>query len=128
MWQRGILLATDGSAHGDRAVEAAAWMAVRCGLPVTVVSVSAPSQEDKSRSSIIVERALTTLQGYGARATSRIASGSPYEGILSAKREVDADLIVLGRRGIGGVERLRLGSTSERVAGYADCPVLIVQA
>lgn len=128
MWQRGILLATDGSAHSDRAVEAAASMAVRSGLPVTVVSVSAPSQEDKSRASAIVERALTTLQGAGARATSRIASGNPHEAILGVKREVGADLIVLGRRGIGGVERLLLGSTSERVAGYADCPVLIVQA
>jgi nucleotide-binding universal stress UspA family protein len=128
MWKRGILLATDGSAHSDRAVEAAAFVAVHCGLPVTVVSVSAPSREDKARASVIVERALKTLQEAGARATSRIASGSPHEGILGVKREVGADLIVLGRRGIGGVERLLLGSTSERVAGYADCPVLIVQA
>ena len=128
MWQHGILLATDGSAHSDRAVDAAASVAVRCSLPVTVVSVAASSQEDKSRASAIVKRALTTLQGAGARATSRIASGRPDEAILAVKREVGADLIVLGRRGIGGVERLLLGSTSERVAGYADCPVLIVHA
>jgi nucleotide-binding universal stress UspA family protein len=43
-------------------------------------------------------------------------------------RDVHADLIVVGRRGIGGVERLLLGSTSERVCGFADCPVLIASA
>jgi nucleotide-binding universal stress UspA family protein len=43
-------------------------------------------------------------------------------------RDVHADLLVVGRRGIGGVERLLLGSTSERVSGFADCPVLIAHA
>jgi nucleotide-binding universal stress UspA family protein len=128
LWSRGILLATDGSSHSDRAVEAAASVAVRCGLPVTVVSVLVHPQEDKSTASAIVERARATLQAAGARATGRVASGRPHEAILDVGREVGADLIVLGRRGIGGVERLMLGSTSERVAGYADCPVLVVRA
>jgi len=68
------------------------------------------------------------LQSAGAQATGRIASGRPHEAILGVGREVGADLIVLGRRGLSGVERLLLGSTSERVAGNADCPVLIVRA
>lgn len=63
-----------------------------------------------------------------AQATGRIASGRLHEAILGVVREVRADLIVLGRRGMGGVERLLLGSTAERVAGHADCPVLIVHA
>ena len=128
IWSRRILVATDGSSHSNRAVEVAASVAMRCGLPVTVVSALAHPQDDKSRASAIVERALAALQGAGAQATGRIASGRPDEAILGVGREVGADLIVLGRRGLSGVERLLLGSTSERVAGNADCPVLIVRA
>ncbi len=127
MWSRRILIASDGSSHGDRAVEVAASVAVLCGLPVTVVSVLAHPQEEASASAN-VERALAALQDAGAQATGRIASGRLHEAILGVVREVRADLIVLGRRGMGGVERLLLGSTAERVAGHADCPVLIVHA
>ena len=128
MWSRRILIASDGSSHGDRAVEVAASVAMLCGLPVTVVSVLAHPQEDKASASANVERALAALQEAGAQATGRIASGRLHEAILGVVREVRADLIVLGRRGMGGVERLLLGSTAERVAGHADCPVLIVHA
>ena len=128
MWSRRILLAADGSSHSDRAVEAAASVAMRCGLPVTVVCALAHPQEDQSGAKAIVERALAALQSAGAQAAGRIASGRPHEAIIDVGREVLADLIVLGRRGMGGVERLLVGSTSERVAGTADCPVLIVRA
>lgn len=128
MWSRGILLATDGSAPSDRATEVAAEVAVRCALAVTVVCVSAYPQEDRAIASANVERALGVLRAKGALATGRTAEGRTHEAILTAGSDVGADLIVLGRRGKGGVERLLLGSTSERVAGYADCPVLIVRA
>ncbi|HBH01951.1 MAG TPA: universal stress protein UspA, partial [Candidatus Rokubacteria bacterium] len=42
-------------------------------------------------------------------------------------RELDADLVVVGARGRGGIERLLLGSVSERVLRDARCPVLIVK-
>jgi nucleotide-binding universal stress UspA family protein len=128
IWSRRILIASDGSSHGDRAVEMAASVAMRSGLPVTVVSVLAHSQDDKASASANIERALAALQEAGTQATGRIASGKLHEAILGVVREVRADLIVLGRRGMGGVERLLLGSTAERVAGHADCPVLIVHA
>ena len=126
LWSRRILLATDGSSHSQRATDAAASLAVRCRLPVTVVS--AHSQGDKDTANAIVERAVAALQGMGVQVTGCIAAGKPHEAILRVGREAGADLIVLGRRGLGGVERILLGSTSERVAGYADCPVLIVRA
>ena len=128
MWSRGILLATDGSVHSERATEVAAEMAVRCALPVTVVCVPAHPQEDKAIATANVERALACLRAAGASANGRIRDGRPHEAILAVGSEVGADLIIMGRRGLGGVERLLLGSTSERVAGFADCPVMIVRA
>jgi nucleotide-binding universal stress UspA family protein len=68
------------------------------------------------------------LRSAGAQAQGRTVEGRPHEAILSVGREVHADLVVVGRRGVGGVERLLLGSTSERVSGFADCPVLIARA
>lgn len=127
MWSRRILLATDGSAHSERATEVAAEVTVRCALPVAVVCVSVHPQEDLAATAN-VERALALLRAAGASADGHTRGGRPHDAILAVGREVGADLIVLGRRGIGGVERLLLGSTAERVAGLADCPVLIVRA
>ena len=127
-WSRGVLLATDGSSHSERAAEAAAWVAVRCGLEATVVSVPAHREEDESVAKANVDRALAVFRAAGVRATGRVATGSPSEAILAVARDAGVDLIVLGRRGIGGVERLLLGGTSEKVAELADCSVMIVRA
>jgi nucleotide-binding universal stress UspA family protein len=128
MWSRRVLLATDGSTNSDRATEAAAVVAARRALPAAVVSVLASDQQDESVATANIERALAVFRAAGVPATGRTASGKPYEAILAVGRDVGADLIVVGRRGIGGAERLLLGSTSERVSGYADCPVLIARA
>lgn len=128
MWSRGIVLATDGSAHSARATEAAAYIGLRCDLPVVVVSVAGSEESQDAEAATIVEQALVVMREAGASARGRVVSGRPHEAILNVVREVSADLIVVGRRGRGGVDRLLMGSTSERVAGYAECPVFIAHA
>jgi nucleotide-binding universal stress UspA family protein len=54
--------------------------------------------------------------------------GRPEEAILRCAREIGADLIVLGRRGMNRAARALVGSTTEKVAGQASGPVLIVRA
>src|SRR5205085_12601039 len=125
MWSQRVLLATDGSSHSASATEAAAGIALRCSLPVTVVSILAHAQDDRAKANANVEAAMSLLNSAGVQAEGRTAEGKPHEAILAVARDVHADLIVVGRRGTGGVDRLLLGSTSERVAGFADCPVLI---
>jgi nucleotide-binding universal stress UspA family protein len=57
-----------------------------------------------------------------------IRYGTPYIEITELAREVNADLIVIGRVGGIGTQRLaRIGSVAERVIEYAHCPVLTVR-
>jgi nucleotide-binding universal stress UspA family protein len=63
----------------------------------------------------------------GLVAESIFRVGNPYEEIVSAAKEISADLIVIGSHGHTGLGRLLLGSTAERVAKYAPCPVLVVK-
>ncbi|MBU1226549.1 MAG: universal stress protein [Actinobacteria bacterium] len=52
--------------------------------------------------------------------------GEPATALADVCRDKEADLLVVGRRGAGLVERLVMGSVADRVAHYAPCPVLIV--
>jgi nucleotide-binding universal stress UspA family protein len=53
-----------------------------------------------------------------------VLEGQPAEALLGASE--DADLIVVGSRGLGGFKRLVLGSISDQVVHHAHCPVLVV--
>lgn len=53
--------------------------------------------------------------------------GHPAVEILEVAREVGADLLFIGSHGKTGVERLLLGSVSERVVREARCPVMVVR-
>lgn len=59
-------------------------------------------------------------------AGTRVELGSPWQGILRAAREVDADLIVIGSHGHTLLDRI-LGSTATRVVNHADRSVLVVR-
>ena len=52
--------------------------------------------------------------------------GDPARMLLDYARRVDADVMVIGRRGAGLIERLMLGSVANRVVHDAECPVLLV--
>lgn len=54
--------------------------------------------------------------------------GRPADEILGLARDIGADLIFIGSHGKVGVQRLLLGSVSERVVREARCPVMVVRA
>lgn len=80
-----------------------------------------------------VERARAELQKLAQELPScievktAVAIGKAYEEIVAAAEVVNADLIVIGTHGAMGLRREILGSTAERVARYANCPVLVVR-
>jgi nucleotide-binding universal stress UspA family protein len=75
----------------------------------------------------VLEKAASELEGSLTRATRSTPTGDPANVIVAAATANDADLVVVGARGLGGITRLLLGSVSEKVLQYARCPVLIVK-
>ncbi len=55
-----------------------------------------------------------------------VSEGSPGDVLVDAA--ADADLVVVGSRGRGGIKSALLGSVSSHVAHHAPCPVVIVRA
>jgi nucleotide-binding universal stress UspA family protein len=59
--------------------------------------------------------------------TSGIRRGVPTHEIVQAAEELDVDLIIMATHGLQGWRHFGLGSTADRVARVAPCPVLVVR-
>jgi nucleotide-binding universal stress UspA family protein len=56
-----------------------------------------------------------------------IARGKPADVIIDTAEKVGADLIVMGSLGMSAIERVLIGSVSDKVVRHAQCPVLLVR-
>jgi len=64
----------------------------------------------------------------GVAVDSSLMSDTPSESILASAKEIGADLIVMGTRGLSGFKHVMLGSVAERTVRLAPCPVMTVHA
>ena len=123
----GIIVGIDGSGHSRRALEWAMREAALRHVPLTVITVHEVALADRARY-LAQDEADNVLAGLaGPRpesVTVEAISGVPAEELITSSR--NADLIVLGWRGVGGFARLLMGSTSSEVACHAHCPVVII--
>lgn len=98
------------------------------GLAVSALdmeSVDTTSERKASeRAQEGVERA--RLAGLAGEPSVRRRTGTIWETILEAADELDADLIVLGTRGLTGLRSLLLGSVSSAVLQHTDRPVIVI--
>lgn len=53
--------------------------------------------------------------------------GPPSREIVDLSEEIEAELIVIGSRGLRGLKRMVMGSVSESVVRHAHCPVMVVR-
>ncbi len=56
-----------------------------------------------------------------------VSVGDPATEIVNVAKEITADMIVMGSRGLGRIQGLLMGSVSNRVTNLAHCPVLVVR-
>ncbi|MGH2875160.1 MAG: universal stress protein [Solirubrobacteraceae bacterium] len=76
----------------------------------------------------LLQEARDLLQGAPALGIeARAETGDPVSVLVEVAREVDADLLVVGRRGGDFVARTLLGSVASRVIEQAPCDVLVVR-
>ena len=138
----GIVVGVDGSGPSQRALEWAMREAAIRHAPLSVLTVhpavvgyfggvvSTPQDLDltgQTEAAVQAEtdKVLAGLNGPQPESvTVRAVHGFPVEELVNASKE--ADMVVLGSRGVGGFTRLMLGSTAGQVVQHAHCPVLIV--
>ena len=136
---KNILLAFDGSDYSRKALTYAANLAEQYGAMLWLIHVFAHTSdllgyEDyeklfakrKSAGQVIVDEALQKLNKSTLKVRTELLEGPEVESILQAAQSSQADLIVMGSRGLGAVKGLLLGSVSRRVIHYATCPVMVV--
>jgi nucleotide-binding universal stress UspA family protein len=144
-----ILLAVDGSAYSDAAVEevakrpwppqselkviSAADTPVMVGMEPWAASPNYFEQLEKSireAAKAVIESALLklkTTEDKTLKISSEIIQGPPRQVIVEEAERWGADLIVMGSRGLGTWDRLLMGSVSNSVVHHAKCSVEIVR-
>jgi|SRR5580704_5945885 nucleotide-binding universal stress UspA family protein len=137
-----IIVGVDGSGHSQRALIRAIKEAAAHHVPLTVLTVHQAimgfgggpvvyredlPETERAREAVQAEtdKALAEVgEPRPESVTVKAVHGFPAEVLIDASR--DADMIVLGQRGVGGFSRLLMGSVTSQVAHHATCPVLIV--
>jgi len=149
---RKVLIAVDGSAHSKRAVAYGAKIAAQNGAEVVLFHVMRHLGSDRvppdleelehiehvrlteadmlrgvADAVVIEARDLAGTQG-ATNVQSVIQDGDPATRILEYCKAHEVDLIVIGRRGLGGLASLLLGSVSQKVSHAAPCACLLPPA
>ena len=137
-----IVVGTDGSQAAEAAVERAADLARGSGARLHMVTAypDVPSYRERITSSAkresiqlrevaetVLARTIQKLTDEGIAIETHARDGDPAEAILEVAQERKADLIVVGNRGLTGIERFLLGSVSSKLSHHAPCSVMIVR-
>lgn len=142
-----ILVASDASPAANRAVTMAAQIAGKFDADLSILYVirdmQLPPEIERmaeiekikgDRTEIMKVVAETAMKGAKAQAEqggakriqTSIANGDPSNAIMQAAKEQNADLVVLGTRGLGQVQGMLLGSVSRKVSNLLPGNCLIV--
>jgi nucleotide-binding universal stress UspA family protein len=133
-----IVVAVDGSNCSARAVEVAGDLAAAFAAEVIVVHLAetiaawtvAVEAETPVEAVNLADLAVRRLKDRGVSARSEVFSsvrGGVPQRIVELAEAVDADIIVMGSRGLGDLSGLLLGSVAHKVLHLAHVPVLVVK-
>lgn len=128
-----VVVGTDGSETAGRAVTSAAELATEVGATLHVLSAYGPSmRRDFERLAsgggsvqAVLDSAAAAVADAGCPVEGHELSGDPAEAIMAFAVDNDADLIVIGNKGLGGVKGM-LGSVPSKIVKQSPCSVLIV--
>lgn len=134
-----ILVPVDGSDSSDRAVAQAISIADVCSAKLNFLYVANINQlainaalsdailaAVKKAGDVILDRAINMVPS-DIQYETFSETGSPAVTILDFEKKLQADLIVMGSRGLGLVKGVLLGSVSQYIMEQSSCPVLVVK-
>ena len=139
-----IVVGFDGSANARDAVETAADVLAPGGTVHAVVAYRLPSVSETERlwnelpeefraefdvlagPESLQDEVVALLESLGVKAVGHLVEDDPASAILDTADDVEADLVVVGSRGLGRATRFLRGSVSSKVASHAKRSVLVV--
>jgi nucleotide-binding universal stress UspA family protein len=143
---RSIVVGTDGSDTARKAVGEAIDLARSVGAAVCLVSAYEPVPQARLREEArqtpedlqwmvnpreevdaTLGDAADAVREAGLDVETFAREGDPADAILDVAEEREADLIVIGHKGMTGARRFLLGSVPNKVSHHAPCSVLIVR-
>jgi nucleotide-binding universal stress UspA family protein len=141
-----MVVGTDGSETASEAVREATELARKLGAKVHIVSAYEPVPEGRLREERqeipddlqwmvnpredvdeTLAAAAKGLQDAGVEVATHARQGDPADAILDVAEEEEADLIVVGNKGMTGAKRFLLGSVPNKVSHHAPCSVMIIR-
>jgi nucleotide-binding universal stress UspA family protein len=143
---KSIVVGTDGSDTATQAVRQAVDLAGAVGAKLELVSAYAPVSGQRLREerretpedlqwainpredvNQTLEAAATVAREAGVEVDLYPRQGDPADAILDVAEEQEADLIIVGNKGMTGAKRFLLGSVPNKVSHHAPCSVLIIR-
>jgi len=142
-----ILLATDGAEEAQFAALTAADLAKSTDSELHVVTIlqesayvhpyyevrfpkAAEQLREQAREEIqeVLDEQVERIRKSGVEvAQAHLKTGELDRAIVALAEELEAKLIVMGSRGLGGMRRALMGSVSDGVVRHAHCPVMVVR-
>ncbi len=127
-----VVIATDGSDNSKNAVDIGIKIAGSMGASVDAVHVVRAAWETEVDSELRDEA--KKIVGYveekgneeNVSVEGVILIGNPAEMLIDYAQKKDADLIVMGTKGMSGIKRFMLGSVAENVVRHSEKPVMVV--
>jgi nucleotide-binding universal stress UspA family protein len=92
------------------------------------VKTSLIEEAKASARRFLEEQAEGVRSAGGEVAQTYLGTGRPDEEIVELAEEIDAGMVVVGSRGLGGIRRALMGSVSDSVVRHAHCAVLVMRS
>jgi nucleotide-binding universal stress UspA family protein len=133
-WEN-IVVTTDGSKYSEAAAKEAValtkFWGEKCVLHAIAVTRKSATEDRIQISNNALREIQLNAKKENIKVDTLLVKGKPHESIhetiIEYAKEKNADIIVMGSRGRTGIQRLLIGSVTERVIGHTTCPVMVVK-
>jgi nucleotide-binding universal stress UspA family protein len=141
-----IVVGTDGSETATEAVKTAVELAKISNAKLEIVSAYEPVPQSRLRDEsegmsgdlahtvnpredvqFVLDKAAAVAKNADVDVVTHPREGDPADAILDVAEENDADLVLVGNKGMTGARRFLLGSVPNKISHHAPCDVWIVK-